>query len=95
MSLGEGYEEIAYALHLSSVGDLRIRESGTFLGIVGSYVPGDVLRVEVDLSQVKYKKNGQVIYTSNTSPTYPLIVDTSLNHTGGMVNAAMIEGDWQ
>ena len=59
-------------------------------GGFGSYVAGDVFRVEVADGQVRYRKNGQVFYTSATPPTYPLGIDTSLYHGGATITDAVL-----
>src|SRR5207302_858848 len=53
---------------------------------------GDHLRVSVEGGVVKYKKNGVVFYTSAATPSYPLLVDTSLYSTGSTVTNAVING---
>jgi hypothetical protein len=39
---------------------------------------------------VRYRKNGQVFYSSATPPTYPLVLDTSLYHGGATITDALI-----
>lgn len=39
---------------------------------IGSYAAGDVLRVGIVSGQVKYYKNGTLLYTAATTPAYPL-----------------------
>jgi hypothetical protein len=60
---------------------VNIFENGTWVGgaQVSTYVVGDVFRVAVESGVVKYYKNGTLLYTSSVAPSYPLIVDTSLN----------------
>jgi len=70
--------DIDYAIRLTSSGGIRVYEDGTFRGSFGTYVAGDVFRVEANGMVVTYAQNGNVFYTSAVAPTYPLGVDTSL-----------------
>jgi len=94
-SPGESYTEIDYALNLAANGSLFVYENGTFVASLGGYATGEALRVEVESGQVKYKRNGTVLYTSLVSPTYPLIVDTAFNHLGGTLNDVIVSEGWQ
>jgi hypothetical protein len=51
-----------------------------------------VFRVEVFGGQVRYLKNGVVFHSSTRTPTYPLLLDTSLRDVGAtIVNAEIRE----
>jgi hypothetical protein len=39
---------------------------------------------------VRYYLNNVVVYTSGATPTYPLLLDTAINSTGGKVYNATI-----
>jgi hypothetical protein len=41
---------------------------------------------------VGYYKNGVLFYTSAVSPTYPLLVDTSLRSTGATLSNVTLVG---
>jgi cysteine-rich repeat protein len=84
------YADIDFAIYLINNGTLGVYESGANRGVVGSYVGGDRLRVEVVGGQVVYKKNNTVLYTSTVSPTFPLEVDTSLYNTGATVRDVVL-----
>jgi hypothetical protein len=58
-----------------------IEEGATQIGIQGglAWTTGDKFRVTVNNGQVTYQKNGVPFYTSTGTPTYPLLVDTSLD----------------
>ena len=47
-------------------------------------------RVSVEGGVVKYRKNGALVYSSTTPPTFPLNVDTSLYSTGAAIAGARI-----
>ena len=94
---GTGYDDIDFAINLTSYGVnggfvANIHENGVYKGDT-VYNSGDVFRVAVEGGAVKYYKNGSLIYTSASTPTYPLIVDTSFGETGGTITNANIYGD--
>jgi hypothetical protein len=64
------------------------------LSAVAPYVSGDLLRVEVISDTVYYKKNGVLLYTSTTTPIYPLVVDIALNQQGATLGPLMLSGTW-
>ena len=86
----QSYEEIDFALYPWIDGNLYVFESGTSRGSVGPYTTGDVFRVAVEGGVVKYRKNGVLLYTSGVTPTYPLLVDTTLFPTGSQITTAII-----
>ncbi|WP_437968808.1 peptidoglycan DD-metalloendopeptidase family protein [Sorangium sp. So ce260] len=86
----QGYGDIDYAIFLRADGGLEIYEQGVGQGYFGTYQPGDVFRVEVFNGQVRYRQNGMVFHTSNTAPTYPLGLDTSLHDEGATVTSALV-----
>ncbi|HKZ78753.1 MAG TPA: RHS repeat-associated core domain-containing protein, partial [Pyrinomonadaceae bacterium] len=85
IGLGNGnssdhYADIEFAFHVAGGGGgLHIYEAGVYRGQFGTYTSNDRLRVAVESGVVKYRKNGALVYTSTVTPTYPLLVDTSLN----------------
>jgi|GEM_PF-920292 len=88
----QDYSDIDFAIYPAYGGGLYVYESGTYKAALGSYTTGDVLRVSVESGVVKYRKNGTLLYTSNVSPSYPLLVDTSLYSTGSTLNTVIISG---
>ena len=89
-----GYADIDFAIYTYAEGPIQVWEGGAFRGDVGVYVAGDVLRVAVEDGVVKYRKNGTLLYTSLVSPTYPLLVDTSLFNVGAYISGAVLGGLW-
>ncbi len=67
-------------------------ERGLYRGVVGDLAVGDVVRVAVEGGVVRYYRNGNLVYTSATTPIYPLLVDTSINSTGGRITDVLICG---
>src|SRR5205085_226055 len=70
--------DVDFALYMAG-GVLKVYESGLLKGNFGSYVAGDLLKVSAENGAAKYYRNGTLIYTSSAHPTYPLLVDTSIN----------------
>jgi hypothetical protein len=66
-------------------------EDGVYKGGDAIYASGDVFRVSVANGQVKYHKNGQLLYTSNRTPGYPLLLDATLGNLGDKINNAVIQ----
>jgi hypothetical protein len=87
---GTTLAEIKFALRLQN-GTIEVRESGVYAADT-VFVPGDLLRVSVVSGQVKYSRNGTVFYTSTLSPTYPLLVDTTLSNLGATLANVVISG---
>jgi len=86
----QSYVDIDFAWYAVADGNLQIYESGAYVGSFGPYAIGDGLRVAVEGGQVKYRKNGQLLYTSTHAPTYPLVVDTSFYNPGSTLNNVVI-----
>jgi hypothetical protein len=90
------YTDIDYSMSMEAGATLAIYESGSWRADVGPYSVGDWLRVAVDGGVVKYYRThaGQttLLYTSNTLPSYPLMVDTSFYVTGAKITDAYIAG---
>ncbi len=89
------YADIDFALYTyPASGQLMVFEKGVYRGIVGTYGVGDRLRVSVEgAGLVTYRQDGQLLYTSAETPTYPLLVDTSLYSSGGEVLGAILAGN--
>jgi YD repeat-containing protein len=88
----QDYTSMEFALLPNSDGNLNVFESGVNRGIVSSYTTADVFRVAVEGGVVKYRKNGTLVYTSTVAPTYPLLADAGLYHSGGTFSNVVISG---
>jgi RHS repeat-associated protein len=86
----QSWDDIDFCIYLEGSGTVYINEGATPRGSFGSYAAGDVFRVAVEGGVVKYRKNGALLYASNVSPTYPLLVDTALYSSGATLTNAMI-----
>lgn len=56
----------------------------------GTFAAGDTFRIAVEVGRVKYYRNAALIYTSKTSPSLPLVLDTTLYAFGAAVTNAWI-----
>ena len=88
---GQGYAEMSYALYLHpGLGLLVIYEKGVYIGSFGAFHAGDKLAISVRADVVQYWRDGVLLRTSTTAPTYPLRVDTSLYTTGATIPAVTL-----
>jgi hypothetical protein len=87
---GQSYDTIEFAIFVGADQTLYIYESGAPLGLKGTYSAGDVVRVGVESGQVKYWKNGGLLYTSTAKPVFPLFVDAALFDNGASITKAVI-----
>jgi hypothetical protein len=83
------FANINYAFNFWTNGTWDIRELGTYKA-EGTFMAGDVFKVAVESGAVKYYQNDAVVYTSLVSPTYPLVLDTTLMSIGATVSNAAI-----
>ena len=88
---GPGDADIDFAIRLGDGGGVVVFEGGVSRGVFGSYVAGDVFRVQVVGGVVTYWQNGELLYTSAGTPTFPLLVDTSLRTPGATVSDVAIQ----
>jgi RHS repeat-associated protein len=88
------YADIDFAIYTERAeGKVYVYENGTNLGQKGTFVNGDRFRVAIESGVVKYYKNTTLLYTSGASPTYPLLVDTSLYSSGNTLTNVVISGN--
>ncbi|MCO6500208.1 MAG: PKD domain-containing protein [Vicingus serpentipes] len=77
------YTSIDFAIYLRSNGEIRIYESGTYIGIFGSYTSGDTARVVAEDGNIYYYINSNLLYASTIAPVFPLYADVSIFNDGG------------
>gem|GEM_PF-4446673 len=97
---GQDYTDIDFAIHLQEEagwpGDLVIFEGGAEKHRINStqqnpaYVAGDVLKVAVTGGVVRYYKNEVLLYTSQSTPVFPLLLDASVFHLNAKVQDAWL-----
>ena len=83
--------DIDYAIRLNGSGRVSIVEGGTTRASAGTYAPGDVFRVQTLGEVVTYYRNGELLYTSELAPSFPLVVDTSLRTPGATIQEVALE----
>jgi RHS repeat-associated protein len=86
--------DIDFAILDQGGSQVRVSENGVLYGSFPA-ANGDLFRVEVQGGVVRYKRNGAVFHTSTRTPTYPLLVDTSIAHVGHVIHNVMISGTLQ
>ena len=77
----------------SATGQLEVLEDGNVRGVFGPYAAGDKLRVAVEGGELRYYRNSTLLFVGNYSPSYPLLVDTSLGSTGAVIEEAVLSGE--
>jgi hypothetical protein len=77
------YGSLDYAFYCTA-GDLRIYESGSQVGIFGTYSTTDVLSIQYDGKAVRYYQNGTLLHTTTTGVTAgaTMFLDSSLYDIG-------------
>jgi hypothetical protein len=88
----QGYADIDYAIFLGEDGVIYLYEFGVYRGSFGTYDAGDKFRVSIEGGAVKYRRKGNLLYSSTIAPTYPLLVDTSLNFPNATISNAVLSG---
>jgi alpha-tubulin suppressor-like RCC1 family protein len=87
------YGDIDFAFYAyPGTGQLMVYEKGVHRGSFGLYASGDALRISVEAGQVRYRRNGDLLYASDRVPAYPLLVDTALYSEGAAVEGAVLGG---
>jgi hypothetical protein len=88
---GTSGNEIKFGLRFipGSPGFVEVRESGVYKSD-WPQVAGATYKVAVEGGVVNYYQNGVLKYASSVAPTYPLLVDATLDAVGNAVQSAMI-----
>jgi RHS repeat-associated protein len=84
------YQYISYGFVLGSDGAVVINENIGVYGTFGTYATGDKFRVSIEGGVVKFRKNGTLLRTSSTAPTYPLYAGASISSNAGTITNAVI-----
>ncbi|MBS1506481.1 MAG: hypothetical protein JSS79_07545 [Bacteroidetes bacterium] len=85
---GAGYTTINYGFDAGGDGTLYVFENGARAtnNALGTYTTSDVLRVERSGTNILYKKNGVVVYTSAVQSSSVLYADCSFYAVGATFN---------
>ncbi|WP_298507390.1 DUF6443 domain-containing protein [uncultured Kordia sp.] len=82
----DSYQSIKYAIYTTSVGGIHIRENGTTLWNVSTYVGGDTFKIERRGSTIYYLKNNEIFYISNSVDNgTALLGDVAMFHNDGNI----------
>ncbi len=73
---------IQYGFYLTAKGYLTIQEKGRYKGTFGRYNKNDQLRIERIDQRIHYRKNGELIYTSDILSDTDLLIDISFLNKG-------------
>jgi hypothetical protein len=84
------YTQLKYYFNFWGSGDFDIREGWANSYNPGTHTANDVFRISVEGGVVKYYKNGVPLRTSTVSPSYPLVLDTSITTLNGTIQNAVI-----
>jgi hypothetical protein len=77
---GSAPTELRYSFRLAG-NTLQVREHDV-LRVSSTIVAGDVLRLAIVGNQLRYLKNGTLLYTATVAPGYPMKVDVALLGAG-------------
>ncbi|TLD71655.1 hypothetical protein FEM03_05820 [Phragmitibacter flavus] len=88
------FEELEHAIFFHSTGAFEVWEQGVFKVNLGTWNADTVATIKRVGSTVKYLKNGQLVYTSTSSSTGTVIIDTAFYHVNSVISKArIINGD--
>jgi hypothetical protein len=88
------YSSLAFAFNFWADGGWDIRENNVYRKD-GAYTAGDVFKITIEGTSLKYYRNGSLLHTSEVAPTFPLVLDTSLftvSPTASLTNARVVTG---
>ena len=87
---GHGYAEIDLAFRFNGAGQADVLENGSYVGGDSSYVAGDVFRIEIVGSSVRFSRNGNVLLQRSTRVVYPVVLDSSTATIASAIRGATI-----
>jgi hypothetical protein len=85
------FSNIDFAVRLNGNGWADVMENGTYVGGDTQYVAGDAFRIELVGGRIRYIRNGEVMYTSQKRPVYPLAFDVAFGSAGASLAGARID----
>ena len=86
------YQDIDFAIYLDGSHNAYVHESGTNTRLLGTWIPGERFRVQIQDDKISYVKDGTVLYESELDPNYPLLADSSLRSLNATVLDAVMLG---
>ncbi len=79
------YPNLDYTIYISYDDRLVIYESGIWKAEINGYQIGDTLSIKIDENVVKYFKNTDLLYTSESIPSFPLFVNVALRNSNSIL----------
>ncbi|HEX5171922.1 MAG TPA: DUF6443 domain-containing protein [Cyclobacteriaceae bacterium] len=79
------YTTIDFAWYLLNTGAINVYENGANRGSFGTYVPGDVFKIERTGTTIKYFQNNVLKYTSSVASSSVLMADVAIHGSAGTV----------
>ena len=86
-----GFATLDYAIYLTGSA-VQVWEAGTSRGAFGNHTFGDLFEIRRAGSTVSYWKNGVLFYTSSTTTSAEMWIDTAGNNNGSMLGHLAING---
>ena len=87
---GTRVDDLEFGIRLNGNGSADIVERGRYIGGDTDYQAGDTFRIEVVNGGVRYLRNGDLMATSRSRPTFPLAFDVGLGSVGASIANARI-----
>lgn len=85
------WHDIDYAIYVCGNGwAYAFDETGKYW--LGPYTAGATLRVQIASGNVRYSMNNIVLVQHATTPNYPLLLDSAVFTSGGVVSEAVLSG---
>ena len=85
------YTHINFAFSIWPGGSWEVRESGVYK-TDGTWAAGDVFKVSIEGTVVKYYRNGVEVYSDSPTLSFPLVFDTTLMSAGASLSNARLVG---
>jgi len=87
----DSYQSIKYAIYTTSLGDIHIRDNGSTIWNVATYIAGDEFKVERRGTTIYYLQNNEMIYISNTVDNgAALLGDVAMFHKDGIIKDVVL-----
>jgi hypothetical protein len=90
-AIHQSASDINFAIKMAKKKKAWVIEDGVIKAKL-KYKSNTSFRVAVEAGKIKYYKDGNVIYTSENAPVYPLMINASLINTNSSVSNVMVAG---
>lgn len=92
LTYAAGFSYINYGYYLQGSGDVTLFHNGTSIGVVTTYTSSDKLTIQVTAISIKLLKNGTLVHTYTTVPTFPLTPLVVMASSGDVIKDIKIDG---